>query len=442
MVSTPSNRWTTEASASSYRGWETYALTNGLVEVQIAPQLGGRILQLNLAGYEYLWVNPELFGKAPPASRLAPDGGWLNYGGDKLWPSPQGWEGEHQWPGPPSIVLDGGSHTASILSSQGGNAALQLTSGEDPQSGIQFSRTLTLFDNSTRVHFESTMKNIDSKPRRWGIWQVTQHQAASPSGTEYEKKLYGYCPINPKSLFPQGYQVLYGEENNPSFSVDSKSHLAQVHFQYQVGKIGFDSTAGWLAVVHAETGHAFVTRFQVETEKPYPEDTSVQFWANGAGDFHIGETLHTQPDDLVATPPYLESEVLGPYAELQPGESTRFAVDWYTTRIDPNLPVLDCNDIGLVAHPAAACVHNHTLKLTGNVGVFHTGKLGLIFRDKRGLALTETGPMLAVSPAETVVLTSLCEQVKVPRDACAVEIMLYKPEGQLLGLLAQSPISA
>ena len=426
------------ASASSYRGWETLALTNGLVELQVAPQLGGRVLQLKLRDYEYLWVNPTLVGEAPPAGGLGPEESWLNYGGDKLWPAPQGWEGEHQWAGPPSAVLDGGPHAATILASQGDHAAIRLTSGKDPVSGIQFSRTIAIYPDSTRVHFQSTMKNIDTRPRRWGIWQVTQHNAVQPSEGGYESNLYAYCPANPKSLFPQGYRVLYGDENNPSFSVDPIRQRVQVHFQYQVGKIGIDSIAGWLAVVHAATGHVFVTRFNVETENSYPEDSSVQFWINGAGKFHIGKTAYLQPDDPVLTPPYLESEVLSPFAELQPGESTQVEVDWYASRIAPHLPVLDCNDIGITSSPVVVTTQGEVLALTGNLGVFCTGQIGLVFRDNQGLTLEETGPMMPVSPAEAVCLALFPENVELPCRTHAVEIVLYNQAGKSLGLLAQS----
>jgi len=95
------------AGKSTYRGWESLALSNGLVEVQIVPQIGGRVIQFKLGDHEFLWVNPQLAGKLPPPSGLGPKGEWLNYGGDKLWPAPQGWGGDDQWPGPPDAVLDG-----------------------------------------------------------------------------------------------------------------------------------------------------------------------------------------------------------------------------------------------------------------------------------------------------------------------------------------------
>jgi hypothetical protein len=58
------------------------------------------------------------------------------HGGDKLWPAPQGWNNDAQWPGPPDAVLDGQPYRAEMLD---GGAALRLTSRDDPRSGIRFS---------------------------------------------------------------------------------------------------------------------------------------------------------------------------------------------------------------------------------------------------------------------------------------------------------------
>jgi len=58
----------------TYRGWESLAITNGLIEVQIVPQIGGRVIQFKLGDFEFLWVNPQLAGKRPPPSGLGPKG--------------------------------------------------------------------------------------------------------------------------------------------------------------------------------------------------------------------------------------------------------------------------------------------------------------------------------------------------------------------------------
>jgi len=166
------------ATTSTYQGWKSLCLGNNLIELQVLPDIGGRIIQFKLGGHAFLWVNPLLAGKLPAASGLTEDGGWFNSGGDKLWPAPQGWANEQQWPGPPDAVLDGQPYQLEKLPDRPGETAIRLTSRNDPRSGIRLSRVVRIFANSTRVSFEATMENIDSKPRRWGIWAHTQLDGA------------------------------------------------------------------------------------------------------------------------------------------------------------------------------------------------------------------------------------------------------------------------
>ncbi|NQT38722.1 MAG: hypothetical protein HQ581_14600 [Planctomycetes bacterium] len=95
-----------------YKGWKAFVLKNDLVRLHVVPDIGGRVIQYALGEKEFLWVNPALVGKTSPQTGLDPDGGWMNYGGDKLWPAPQGWDNDQQWPGPPDAVLDGQPYRA------------------------------------------------------------------------------------------------------------------------------------------------------------------------------------------------------------------------------------------------------------------------------------------------------------------------------------------
>ncbi|MHC5160910.1 MAG: hypothetical protein ACYSOC_04675, partial [Planctomycetota bacterium] len=128
-----------------------------------------------------------------------------------------------------------------------GSVAVRLTSGNDLRSGISFSRVLRLHPDSTRVSIEATMTNIDNKPRRWGIWAHTQLDGAGADGKTHNSQMNAYCPINPKSHFEKGYEVIFGEADNPSFQPDYENNMMKVNYQYRVGKIGMDSDAGWIA---------------------------------------------------------------------------------------------------------------------------------------------------------------------------------------------------
>jgi len=434
---------------SSYRGWKSHLLDNGLIALQVVPEVGGRIMQYKLGAKEILWVNPQLAGKLPPSSGLAPDGSWLNYGGDKLWPAPQGWDNDAQWPGPPDAVLDGLPYTLQALPApHPGEAALRLTSGNDPQSGIRFSRVIRIFPSTTRVNFEATMTNTDTKLRRWGIWAHTQIDAAKPGGG-YNPLLNAWCPLNPKSCFAQGYDVIFGAKHNPSFQPGNVAGLMRV--RYQVGKIGLDSNAGWSTTVNGQNGAVFAQRFVFESGAPYPDGSSVEFWLNGVGKIHAFGKEMTLPDDSVKNPYVMESEVLGPFASLKPGESSSWNYEWAATNIGGDFPVVDCTACGVVSEPLQAVAQipasspenqdsASTLPchLRGRFGAFVEGSARVNFLDANGVRIGGMDLPGDVSPLKPLLLHA---SVQVPANASTVELTLVSATGQRVGLLASTTLT-
>ena len=193
-------------------------MKNELIDLLIVPEKGGRVLQYSLGDYGFFLVDEELAKEPASPTGLGPEDKWLNYGGDKLWLAPQGWDNDQQWPGPPDAVLDGGPFKAEYVKENGKPVAVTLTSNESKASGVQLSRVIKIFEGTTRVSIDATMKNIDDKPRRWGIWAHTQFNAANRYGEGYNKNYWAYCPLNPNSAFPvRGYGVQYGLVNNLSY---------------------------------------------------------------------------------------------------------------------------------------------------------------------------------------------------------------------------------
>jgi hypothetical protein len=420
---------------SNYRGWNTLAMSNRLAEIQVAPAIGGRVIQCRLGKFEFFWVNGQLAGRQPPESGLAPDGGWLNYGGEKLWPAPQGWGNTEQWPGPPDAILDGSPHEGATGVKEG-RSVITLRSGKDLRSGIQFSREIRLFDRSTRVHIDATMTNIDTKPRRWGIWSVAQQNAANraETGNSYDKNIRVYCPINPKSKLPGGYRVMFGDADNPSFQPDAKNGMMRIHYQRRVGKIALDSSAGWVATVHGTTGHVFVQRFKFEVDKDYPDGATVEVWLNGVGKFIAWGKVNEMKDDPIATPSLIETELLSPFAALKPGERYTFGYDWYATQIGGDYPVLDCNDMGVICKPLTANSNGGRVAIAGRFGVFHEGAAALVFY-AGGKPLGEPVGRRQVSPLRPLVL---CFSAEPPKAADAVVLHLFDADGNPLGKLAEA----
>ena len=330
---------------TTYRDWNALKLSNELVEVYVVPDIGGRVIQFIFDGHEYLFVNDSLAGKVLPYK----EGEWNNYGGDKLWPAPQGWDGPHQWPGPGDPVLDGGRFTHEVLQAEGKRASVRLTSPPDKErTGVQFSRTVTVKAGQPKVYFENTMTNVSDRKVSWGIWSVTQIDAANPGGDGYNDQLDFYCALNPRSIFPKKYAILYGLVNNLAWQPDYKRNLFRGHYNYLVGKVGIDSPGGWLASVDGKTGYVLVQRYTHFRGKKYPDDSSVEFWINGAGSFIAAKKLIQNEPDPQKTPYLFEMEILSPLVTLRPRQSYAFKTEWKAVK--GGLPAL-MKEVGVRGEP-------------------------------------------------------------------------------------------
>ncbi len=428
-----------EVAEAGYCGWKSLKLHNGLVSVYVVPSIGGRIMQFMLGDTPFLWVNPRLAGKVPPPSGLGPNGSWLNYGGDKLWPAPQGWDNDQQWPGPPDAVLDGGPYACSVAAGRADRVCVSLRSNEDKRSGVQFVRTIRVEDGSTRVHFDATMKNIDSKPRRWGIWSHTQLEAANPRGAGWNEKMTAWCPINPKSHFPQGYSVPFGAANNPSFQPDALRHTMRVQYLYRVGKVVLDSAAGWVVTVNGARGAAFVQQFTFESDREYPDGGSVEFWLNGLGSFRAWGKENVMKNDPAENPCVFESELISPFARLDPGQSYGWSYDWYTCRIGADYPALDCSPLALTCEPLTARRVNGKIRFGGRFGVFYVGKAEIALLDRQGRSSGPAGSPVPVSPDRPLVLS---EERTASNEPVSAVLLLRSTTGPLLGELARTKIES
>ncbi len=423
--------------------WNDKILENDLVELHIVPRIGGRVMQYKLADHPFFWVNPELVNAEPPQSGLGPDGEWLNYGGAKLWPAPQGWDKDEQWPGPPDAVLDAGPYAMEVLSTDPAEQAVRLSSAEDRRSGIRFSRVITLRSGTTCVQVDATMTNIDDKVRRWGIWDHIQFDAANRRGKGANKNLWAYCPLNPQSRFPKGYDVQYGLVNNPSFKPDYENAMMRVHYRHLVGKAGVDSTAGWVATVDATAGYAFVHRFEYQPDKPYPDNSSVEFWSNGTGQFAAWGKINTQGETPEDIPFVLESEIISPYARLEPGEHYTFSYEWCSARIPKKSPVVSCNNLCVACRPFVAELKNGKLSLGGAYGVFYEGSIRFSLIDAEGkpTILLKSVPVSPVKPVDMERISALLARKKIPPSAVRVAVDLIDKNGKTLAQLAETKIT-
>lgn len=403
-----------------FRGWNAIAWTDNSMSMHIVPELGGRIMNFQLADHPFLWIDATLAGTVPPESRLGSHGEWLNWGGDKIWLAPQGWTSEQQWPGPPDPVIDGGPYHAETLYEDDPLAGLRLTSGGDAGSGVQLSRTLQPEMQSSHLHIVVTMTNVSAIWKQWGIWAVTQIDATNPDGLGWNRKLRAYIPIAANSA--PGYMVIYGSENNSQFG--TCDGILEARYKHKVGKIGIDCRAGWVAVVDGSKGKVLVQRMSYEAGKQYPDGSNIQIWTNGLGELEAYGRREMMPEDVERNPYLLESELLSPMMRIGPGESAVFSYDWFAATIgvdgEDEHRIIDCSTV--------ACIVDHfTMErdgtMSGHFGVFYEGYAAIEFRAGDD---TLIGLQHKIAPVKMTEPFRPRGRVRVPETAVSATLAIYR----------------
>jgi hypothetical protein len=315
-----------------YKGWHAQQLSNRWVQLVLLPQNGGRLIQVTFAGHPYLFVNPEYAGKyLPPSSSQ-----WFNYGGDKIWLLPEGNNDEQHWVGDSDVLDDGPFSFRKV--SEGTECAVELSGPSDPQTGIQFIRTIRLDKDSPRISFHATMKNISGHPVEWSMQSVSQYDTADRSAvnqgapSQFNREFRTFAPANPASSYLNRYHVRFGPAENRAASV-REDGLFTLHYVHMAAELWLDSTAGWLAVVDGSSNYGMVERFQFAESRPYPGKASIIFWTNGPEVRLSSDGVPSMSSAGDASPYYLEAEVNSPLCRLRPGESCDLETEWFPTRV-------------------------------------------------------------------------------------------------------------
>jgi hypothetical protein len=418
--------------AVDYKGWKAQQVSNRWVQLVVVPQNGGRLIQVTFGGHPYLFVNPKLAGKYfPPSSNE-----WFNYGGDKIWLLPEGTEDEQHWRGN-SDVLDDGPFTFRKVS-EGEHCEIELTGPADPQTGVQFIRTIRLEPDSPRIAFHVAMKNITGHRLEWSMQSVSQYDTSGPGcqgSGQMNSDFWTFTPANRDSSYLNRYHVRFGQAQNPAVSVRDDDLFA-VHYAHMAAELWLDSTEGWLAVVDGTSKYAMVERFEYDKSRPYPGRASVIFWTNGP-EVRLNSdgvpSLSTDPD---ASPYYLEAELNSPMCRLRPGESCSFETEWFPTRSGNEFHGV--TDAGIVVRPLrATALENGHVTLSGAFGVFYSGRLMAHFYDDHGRPVGDM-KVAEVTPTEAV---SLQSEITLPEKSARVSLHLIDETGSDRGALQEVPVT-
>jgi hypothetical protein len=421
--------------SGNFEGWRAEEMSTPWVRVTIVPQLGGRVMQVTFAGHAYLFVNPKYKGQYIPPDSEAAKGRWINYGGDKVWPMPEGNQDEQHWAGPVSDALDDGDYSFKMLS-QDSTCKVRLDGPPDAKTGLQYSREISIGGKSPQISFHAIMKNIASHPIRWSMQSVTQYDTAeTASRTGFNREFWAFTPANQRSVYLNQYHVRSGLADDPSFAV--KNDLFTVHWLNLQNEVWVDSPGGWLAVVDGLACFAMVERFRYFEGAEYPGKATVIFYKNGPSleldEKGMPHVTSSNPEDM---PHYMEAEVNSPMVTLPPGETYALDTVWSPTRMGKEIKTV--TNAGVVGSPLVASPTASGIVLTGIFGVFVPGRLEAQLFDNHGGLLTKI-PLQTVSPSEIVELKI---EVKAPAQTARVSLHVLDQDGKDQGALGEARVSA
>jgi len=404
---------------TNYKGWNAQEIRNEWVTLTIVPKLGGRLMQVVFGSHEYLFVNKRYEGKYFPP--LAPDAPstWYNYGGDKIWPLPEGRKDDKHWPGPLADPLDDGDYAFSILS-QGKVCKVRLDGPPDPRTGLQYSREISLEAESPRISFHALMKNASTHPIEWSVQSVTQYNTADSSGQKASGNIWAFTAANEHSSFAGGYFVRSG---SAPVGLSTKNGHVALNYSSDECELWFDSQGGWLAVADSATQYAMVERFHFEEGKEYPGKATVIFYMND-GNNAEEKFLY-----------YMEAEINSPMVPLQPGETHAMYTQWLPTRAGGDF--LGVTDAGVIAEHLHVSGAAAALRLTGKFGVFFPGRVVARFFGAGAKQISETG-LKRVTPLGFL---QLDEKIVLPRNAARLALHLIDSQGRDRGILDETSLT-
>lgn len=413
--------------ATDYLGWKAEELANPWVKLEIVPELGGRLMQVTFGGHDYLFINKKLAGQViPPASA---GHHWNNYGGDKIWPMPEGTKDEQHWAGAGGEPLDNSPFSLEVLS-QGKQCAVRLTGPVDPQIGQQYIRDISITPDSPVISFHAVMKNVSGYPQSWSEQSVSEYNAASPSDpSQFNPDFWGIVKANPASAYLGGYHVRDGDAGNPAYTV--RDGLFRLHWNNILGEVWTDTTGGWAAVVDGTTGYTMVERIRYDPTANYPDKTTILFYTTG----RTAEISSTGPAPGTTPIYYMEGEINSPVINLYPGESYAMDTQWYPTRMGSDFKTATWS--GVVAEPLEVASTSSGLKLSGKFGVFYSGKLVAHYYSLGGVALG-TATLDSVTPLQPL---NLQQTVQAPAGTGRVSLHVEDQQGLDHGPLGEALVN-
>lgn len=282
---------------TSFHGWDATVLRNRVAEVIIVPSIG-RIMQFGFAGssdadataQNVLWNNPSIGANQKPDVE-----GWINFGGDKVWPAPQSdWPKITGKPWPPPKTFDSVPYTESIEGDQ-----VLLLSPVDSNYGIRVRRTIAIDPQKPVMTVKTTFEKVQGSPVSVSVWMITQ--MVSPERA--------FILLPKKIGFAHGYTNMMSTQPD-DIKIEGRL-LSLVRSPKDKTMIGSDGeTLLWVGDK---------TDVLIENKTAPLPGSNVQ-WPDG-----LHSKIYTNSGDELR---YVEFELLNPLANLKEGTSSSMSATY------------------------------------------------------------------------------------------------------------------
>ena len=275
-------------------------ITNGIITLGITVDLGPRVIYCSLEGRENIMFVDE-------ARRFKQDTGefgmWYNYGGHRLWCSPE-------------VVPETYAPDCSKVDFYANGNIFTFTASETPFGKI-FSLVFEISEDKAEVKVISRIKNVSDKPSEFAPWSLTCLDKNSTAILPMCTRKSGFLPNRVVSLWE------YSDVYDPRFKLTNEyARIRQDSFIKTPFKAAFNNEDGWEAVVLKD--QIFIKKISEYCFVKYPDySCNVEVFTNDA---------------------FLECEVLGEYKAYAPGETAEIAEIWRISEApggyEPDLAVL------------------------------------------------------------------------------------------------------
>jgi hypothetical protein len=416
--------------AIQFHGWSAQQLSNASVKLTIVPQLGGRLMQVEFAGHPYLFVNPQYEGKYISPEQAV--GNWINYGGDKIWPMPEGNRDEQHWV-LESSALDDAPYAFKVVR-QDSECTVELDGPVDEKTGLQFSRQISIGSKSPAIHFHAMMRNATAHTMQWSVQSVSQYSLASASdASQFNRNFWAYTSVRDDSSYLNGFHVRSGLVDDPSFSV--RDGLFRLHWMYFSNEVWIDSPGGWLAIADGEGGFGMIERVRYDANATYPGKATVIFYKNGPSvDFDAEGKPQLTGVGYQNIPYYMEAEINSPLVILDPGSTYAFDTQWFPLRTGAG--VQRVTEAGTTNDRLRAAAGENAIHIKGTFGVVVSGHLQLRIFNRHGRE-AERITLDAASPQQEV---HLDQNISVEFTVARVSLHLLDDDGNDWGALDEAEV--